>query len=105
MTSSTLQILIGLGLGIAAGLFLGERATVFQFAADGLVRLRQMTVLPYVVVSLIVGIGSLDARRARLLFLQIGENQAGRSYATSSIGWTERVEEMGVIVLVEENNG
>ena len=60
MTSSTLQILIGLGLGIAAGLFLGERAAVFQFAADGLVRLRQMTVLPYVVVSLIVGIGSLD---------------------------------------------
>jgi Na+/H+-dicarboxylate symporter/ABC-type amino acid transport substrate-binding protein len=72
MTSSTRNILIGLGLGVLVGLFLGERAALLQFAADGYLRLLQMTVLPYVMVSLITGIGSLDPRRARDLFVRVG---------------------------------
>jgi len=63
MTSSTRNILIGLGLGALVGVFLGERAAILQFAADGYVRLLQMTVLPYVVVSMVAGIGSLDVSR------------------------------------------
>src|SRR6187397_156020 len=72
MTSSTRRILIGLGLGVVVGLFLGERAGILRFAADGYLRLLQMTVLPYVIVSLVSGIGSLDPRRARDLFVRVG---------------------------------
>jgi Na+/H+-dicarboxylate symporter/ABC-type amino acid transport substrate-binding protein len=70
--SFTGKILAGLTLGIAVGLFLGERAEPFRLAADAFVRLLQMTVLPYVTVSLIAGIGSLDAARAKSLFLRVG---------------------------------
>jgi Na+/H+-dicarboxylate symporter/ABC-type amino acid transport substrate-binding protein len=72
MTSTTRNILIGLALGVATGLFFGEKAGVFQLVAEGYLRLLQMTVLPYVMVSLIEGIGSLDGVRARRLFIRVG---------------------------------
>src|SRR5262245_18540802 len=72
MTSTTRNILIGLALGVATGLFLGEKADVFQLVGEGYLRLLQMTVLPYVMVSLIEGIGSLDGPGARLLFVRVG---------------------------------
>jgi Na+/H+-dicarboxylate symporter/ABC-type amino acid transport substrate-binding protein len=65
-------IVLGLGLGVATGLFFGERVAPLRLAAQGFVRLLQMTVLPYVTVSLIVGIGSLDPASARRLFLRVG---------------------------------
>jgi Na+/H+-dicarboxylate symporter/ABC-type amino acid transport substrate-binding protein len=68
----TVKILAGLGLGLALGLTLGERAEPFRLLADAFVRLLQMTVLPYVTVSLIAGIGSLDPARATRLFLHVG---------------------------------
>jgi Na+/H+-dicarboxylate symporter/ABC-type amino acid transport substrate-binding protein len=66
------KILAGLALGIATGLFVGDLASPLQVAASGFVRLLQMTVLPYVTVSLIVGIGRLDPASARRLFLRVG---------------------------------
>ena len=72
MTSTTRNILIGLALGVATGLFLGEKAGPFQLVAEGYLRLLQMTVLPYVMVSLVAGIGSLDGTRARRLFVRVG---------------------------------
>jgi Na+/H+-dicarboxylate symporter/ABC-type amino acid transport substrate-binding protein len=66
------KILVGLVLGVATGLFLGDRAAPLHFLADAFVRLLQMTVLPYVTVSMIAGIGSLDAAVARRLFLRVG---------------------------------
>lgn len=66
------KILLGLVLGIAVGLFFGERAAAMRLAADAFVRLLQMTVLPYVTVSLILGIGSLEPATARRLFLRVG---------------------------------
>lgn len=66
------KILVGLALGVATGLLLGDLAAPLRLAADAFVRLLQMTVLPYVTVSLIVGIGSLDAAAARRLFLRVG---------------------------------
>jgi Na+/H+-dicarboxylate symporter/ABC-type amino acid transport substrate-binding protein len=66
------QILVGVAAGIALGLFLGETASFLSFAADGFVQLLQMTVLPYVTVSLVRGLGSLGAREAKLLGWRTG---------------------------------
>jgi Na+/H+-dicarboxylate symporter len=66
------KILVGLVLGVVTGLFLGELAAPLRLATDGFVRLLQMRVLPYVTVSLIVGIGSLDPAAAKRLFLRVG---------------------------------
>ncbi len=70
--SLSARIFVGLGLGIAVGLFFGERAAVLQPIADVYIRLMQMTVLPYLVLSLIVGFGQLDPSRARRLALYAG---------------------------------
>jgi Na+/H+-dicarboxylate symporter/ABC-type amino acid transport substrate-binding protein len=72
MFSFTRQILIGLTLGTAAGLFLGERAGLFRYGVNGFIRLLQMTVLPYVTVSLVAGIGSLNAAKVKMLFMRVG---------------------------------
>lgn len=66
MSPST-QILLSLALGIGAGLFLGELAAPLAVVGDVYIRLLQMTVLPYVVVSLVGGLGRLDHREARRL--------------------------------------
>ncbi len=66
------RTLVGLFLGVAAGLLLGERARPLQIAADVFFRLLQMAVLPYLTVSLVAGIGSLDAAAAKRLFLRVG---------------------------------
>ncbi len=71
MTSSR-KILVGLALGVLVGLFLGEKALVFKWAADGFVKLLQMTVLPYVTVSIIESLGSLQGAEARRLGLRAG---------------------------------
>jgi Na+/H+-dicarboxylate symporter/ABC-type amino acid transport substrate-binding protein len=66
------KILLGLVLGVAVGLFLGEHAAPLRVVANAFIRLLQMTVLPYVTVSLVVGIGSLDPAAAKRLFLRVG---------------------------------
>jgi Na+/H+-dicarboxylate symporter/ABC-type amino acid transport substrate-binding protein len=66
------RILAGLGLGILVGLFLGEHALVFSWAADGFVKLLQMTVLPYVTVSIVESLGSLNGADARRLGIRAG---------------------------------
>jgi len=66
------KILVGLALGILVGLFFGEHALALKWAADGFVKLLQMTVLPYVTVSIIESLGSLDAADARRLGLRAG---------------------------------
>jgi len=65
--SLSTQIVIGLALGIAVGLFFGEPAAVLQPLADIYIRLIQMTVLPYLVVTLVVGLGELEPAQARRL--------------------------------------
>ena len=66
------QILIGIAAGVCAGLFFGERAAVLQIAADAYVKLLQMTVLPYVVVSLVGGLGALKKEEAARLGARVG---------------------------------
>lgn len=61
------KVLIGLAAGIGVGLFIGERAAALQIVADAYVKLLQMTVLPYVTLSLVGGLGSLSAQVAKRL--------------------------------------
>lgn len=58
------RILIGVLAGIALGVFLGEWSAPLQVVGDIYLGLLQMTVLPYVVVSLISGIGGFTYERA-----------------------------------------
>ncbi len=62
--SLSAQILIGLILGVATGLFFGDKAGALAIIGRGYVGLLQMTILPYMVVSLIAGIGSLSYDKA-----------------------------------------
>jgi Na+/H+-dicarboxylate symporter len=71
MTSST-RILIGLVAGIAVGLFVGEQIVAIKWAADGFVKLLQMTVLPYVTVSIASSLGRMNYASARALGLRGG---------------------------------
>ena len=63
---------IGLVAGIATGLVIGERAGELQVFADAYVKLLQMTVLPYVTISLISGLGALSLGHAGRLGLRVG---------------------------------
>jgi len=64
------QIVIGLTAGITCGLFFGEICGALQGAGKAFVALMQMTVLPYIVLALIVNIGSLTIDTARHLVVR-----------------------------------
>ena len=66
MSLST-KVLIGLGLGILSGIFFGEAVAFLKVVGDAFIQLLQMTVLPYVMVSLIVGLGGLSYQEAASL--------------------------------------
>ena len=66
------QILIGLGLGVAAGVFFGELMEVVKPIGNVFIGLLQMTVLPYLLVSLAGGLGRLSLEQARTLALRGG---------------------------------
>ena len=59
------KILVGVLAGIAVGVFLGEQTTPFKVVGRIYVSLLQMTVLPYVIVSLVTKIGRLSFGQAR----------------------------------------
>jgi Na+/H+-dicarboxylate symporter len=62
--SLTTQIVIGLAFGIGLGLFFGEHMRLLKPLADAYIRLMQMTVLPYLSVGLVLGLGRLDRAQA-----------------------------------------
>ena len=71
MSFST-RILVGLVTGVAVGLFFGELIAPIKVVADGFVKLLQMTVLPYVTISIISSLGSLSFDEAKRLGLRAG---------------------------------
>lgn len=71
MSLST-QVLIGLLLGILTGIFFGEAAASLQFIGDAFIMLLQMTVMPFIMVSLVGALGKLDVASARSLGLRAG---------------------------------
>ncbi|MGH0037443.1 MAG: cation:dicarboxylate symporter family transporter [Myxococcota bacterium] len=74
------QVMIGLALGVGAGIFLGELAAHLQIIGDIFVRLLQMTVLPFVVLSLVAGLGRLELSQA------LGMAKRGGGVLLASIG-------------------
>ncbi len=58
------RVIIALLLGISTGVFVGEPAGDLEIIGNVYIRLLQMTVLPYVLVSIIGGLGRLDSEMA-----------------------------------------
>ncbi len=66
------QVLIGLALGLAAGVFFGEMVAFTKIAGDAFIRLLQITVIPYIIVSLITALGRLSYDEVKSLGLKAG---------------------------------
>ena len=65
--ASSTRILVALASGIGLGIFLGDLVAPLHWIADAYIKLLQMTVLPYVTVSIIGGLGRLRLGDARVL--------------------------------------
>jgi len=65
--SLSTNIVIGMFLGIACGIFFGEKVAFLQVAGNAYIKLLQMTILPYILVSLVRGIGGLTYGQAKEL--------------------------------------
>lgn len=59
-------------LGIIFGLYFGEKIAQLSFFGEMFIRLIQMTLIPYIVVSLIKGFASLTAKRVSGLVVRLG---------------------------------
>ena len=66
----TSWILVGFLLGIATGLFFGDLVSVMAPLSDAFIKAWQITILPSVALSLIVGIGSLKRDTAKAIALK-----------------------------------
>jgi Na+/H+-dicarboxylate symporter/ABC-type amino acid transport substrate-binding protein len=71
MTSSS-QMLVAMFIGFGVGLFFGESVGWLSTIGNAVILLMQMTVLPYILVSLIGGIGKLQKNTAVLIFSRAG---------------------------------
>ena len=65
------KIMIGLALGLVTGLFFGELAAPLKYLGDAFIGLLQMTVLPYIILALMGGIGRLTGEQSRLLLSRV----------------------------------
>ena len=70
--SLSTQILIGLILGLFVGLFFGDKASALAVVGRAYIGLIQMSILPYMVVALMLGIGSLSYEKASKLAITGG---------------------------------
>jgi Na+/H+-dicarboxylate symporter len=61
------RIFVGLVAGVATGIFFGELVADLKLVGDIFVKLLQVTVLPYIIVSLIAGFGRMQMDQARRL--------------------------------------
>ena len=70
--SLSTKIMIAMGLGIIAGVFFGDYCGFLKIFGDAFIKLLQMTILPYITVSMILGIGSLTSEQAKLMAQKAG---------------------------------
>ncbi|MDX1412463.1 MAG: cation:dicarboxylase symporter family transporter, partial [Nitrospirales bacterium] len=71
--SLSAKILLGMGLGIIAGIFFGEQTEPIGIVGQAFVQLLQMAILPFLMVSLMTGLGSLTYENA----LSMGKKAGG----------------------------
>lgn len=70
--SLSAKIFLGMGLGILVGVFFGEEAAGLHVIGDAFIQLLQMTILPFVVLSLVTGVGRLTYTEALSLAKKAG---------------------------------
>ena len=70
--SLSTQVLLGLILGLLVGIVCGELTAFLQDIGKAFILLLQMTVLPYIVLSLITGLGALTYAQVKNLALKAG---------------------------------
>ena len=70
--SLSTQVLLGLVLGIGVGMLCGEYVAFLHHVGHAFMLLLQMTVLPYLALSLITGLGRLTYPEVRALALKVG---------------------------------
>ena len=66
------RVIASLFLGIALGIFVGEPAGKLEILGNIYIKLLQMTVIPYILVSLIGGLGRLDMAMAKQIGIKAG---------------------------------
>jgi Na+/H+-dicarboxylate symporter len=66
------QVVLGLVLGIVVGVGVGELATFLHTIGKAFILLLQMTLLPYISLSLITGLGHLSYEEVKTLVLKVG---------------------------------
>lgn len=70
--SLSAKIFLGMALGIFVGIFFGEDAAALHMIGDAFIQLLQMTILPFVVLSLVTGVGRLTYTEALVLARKAG---------------------------------
>jgi Na+/H+-dicarboxylate symporter/ABC-type amino acid transport substrate-binding protein len=64
------KIIISLITGIVTGLFFGEYCSFFSYIGDGFISLMQMTVLPFIMVSIIANLGRTSMTEGKELLVK-----------------------------------
>lgn len=59
------KIILALFLGVLTGLFFGEKIAWMHYFSNGFIKLLQIPIIPYIVLSLIAGLGSLDFQQVK----------------------------------------
>lgn len=72
MSMSTM-VLLSFAIGIIFGLFFGELMSPIAFIGDAFIKLLQMTIIPYIMVSLISSLGNLSYDQAKSMGLKVGK--------------------------------
>src|SRR6185369_7311574 len=70
--SLSTHVIIALLSGIAIGLFFGERVAFLDTVGIAFIKLLQMTVIPYIATSLMLGIGSMSSEQAKGIAAKVG---------------------------------
>jgi Na+/H+-dicarboxylate symporter len=106
------KILIGIVIGVGCGLFFGEGAGILRPVGGVFVGLLQMTVLPYVMVSLVASLGRLSLREGKrlagragltllaLLPLSLPDWESASFFSTSMVESPEEVNPLGLYIPV-----
>jgi Na+/H+-dicarboxylate symporter len=72
MSMSTF-VLLSFAAGIVTGLFFGEKVAWMAIIGDAFIKLLQMTIIPYIIVSLISSLGNLTYEQARSMGVKVGQ--------------------------------